>query len=397
MKKKIVSIMMVLAMTLGISVPLAAAERADNYEVAQGTADEADGIANETALEESVTGLSSILDKIIGNDDTEEEDTEEDDTEDSTENDDKGKIDIETDDIEGKGTADLSSLTLDKETVHPGESVKITIKTENVARIHFYYDYRTSDKKTKTFQTTSATMENEKGYCRYNQNTGVYTITIKIPTSAVSGEWRLHDIQMIDEDGHYSYILRSKTNISMGDITIANGYTGRFVRHYTLQNNGDIWDGTHYYLEDGTMVTDAFFCDGTYTYYLQKDGTPMKDRLTYHPNGVNIIYFDQNGHEAFDQFVNVKKSIEGNPVDDICYFDTFGYMYRDKLTYGQGSDTNLYYINPYGVLQRGGYFYFPNGDLGYAEANGALMTNQESYSPTGEPVYFDAMGHAQPR
>ena len=34
---------------------------------------------------------------------------------------------------------------------------------------------------------------------------------------------------------------------------------------------------------------------------------------------------------------------------------------------------------------------------GYAEANGALMTNQESYSPTGEPVYFDAMGHAQPR
>lgn len=81
MKKKIVSIMMVLAMTLGISVPLAAAERADNYEIAQGTADEADGIANETALEESVTGLSSILDKIIGNDDTEEEDTEEDDTE----------------------------------------------------------------------------------------------------------------------------------------------------------------------------------------------------------------------------------------------------------------------------------------------------------------------------
>ena len=72
-------------------------------------------------------------------------------------------------------------------------------------------------------------------------------------------------------------------------------------------------------------------------------------------------------------------------------------MYRDKLTYGQNGDTNLYYINPYGVMQRGGYFTFPNGDLGYAEENGALMTNQNSYSPTGEPVYFNAIGHAQPR
>lgn len=392
MKKRIISIMMALAMTFSIGVPFMAAEKVDDYEITQGTADEIDGVANETALEESVTGSSSILDKIIGTDDTEKEDTE-----DSTEDDDEEKTDIEIDDIEGKGIADLSSLTLDKKTVHPGENVKITIKTENVARIHFYYDYRTTDKETETFQTTSATMENEKGYCRYNQNTGVYTITIKIPTSAVSGEWRLHDIQMVDEDGHYSYVLRSKTDISAGDITIADGYTGRFVRHCTLQNDGDIWDGTHYYLKDGTMITDAFFSDGTYTYYLQKDGTPMKDRLTYHSNGVNIIYFDQDGHEAFDQFVNVKKSIEGNPVDDICYFDTFGYMYRDKLTYGQGDDTNLYYINSYGVLQRGGYFYFSNGDLGYAEANGALMTNQESYSPTGEPVYFNAMGHAQPR
>ena len=120
----------------------------------------------------------------------------------------------------------------------------------------------------------------------------------------------------------------------------------------------------------------------------------MKGRLTYHPNGVTVIYFDENGHEVFNSFVNVKKSITGDAVDDICYFDTYGFMYTDKLTYGQNGDTNLYYINPYGVMQRGGYFTFPNGDLGYAEANGALMTNQDSYSPNGQLVHFNALGHA---
>ena len=55
---------------------------------------------------------------------------------------------------------------------------------------------------------------------------------------------------------------------------------GRNVPHYTLSEDGGEWNGTYYYLPDGTMATDAFLCDGTYTYYLQKDGTPMKDRLT---------------------------------------------------------------------------------------------------------------------
>lgn len=375
MKKK-VSIMLTLTMALFINMPVFAAETGNtDFETKAGTEydakDDADYVKDEEAWEDSEEEM------VLADDNT----------------DNKLKISL----TPGKGTADVSSISLDKKTAKPGESVTITVKTENTKRIHFYYEYRTSDKKTEKFQTTSSAMENEKGRCLYNKNTGVYTIKVKIPTSAVSGEWRLHDIQLIDEEEHFSYVLRSKTDISAGDFTIASGYTGRFVPHYTLQANGGKWDGTHYYLEDGTMVTDAFFCDGTYTYYLQKDGTPMKDRLTYHPNGVNIIYFDSDGHEAFDRFVNVKKSIEGNPVDDICYFDTFGYMYRDKLTYGQNGDTNLYYINPYGVMQRGGYFTFPNGDLGYAEENGALMTNQNSYSPTGEPVYFNAIGHAQPR
>ena len=30
-------------------------------------------------------------------------------------------------------------------------------------------------------------------------------------------------------------------------------------------------------------------------YYFKSDGTPMKDRLTYHPDGEHIIYLDANG------------------------------------------------------------------------------------------------------
>ena len=59
--------------------------------------------------------------------------------------------------------------------------------------------------------------------------------------------------------------------------------------YYNITTNGGTFDGEHYYLADGTMVKNAFFCDGTYTYFLQADGTPMKDRLTYHPDGVQII------------------------------------------------------------------------------------------------------------
>ena len=101
--------------------------------------------------------------------------------------------------------------------------------------------------------------------------------------------------------------------------------------HYMFQNNGDSWDGNHYYLEDGTMVYNAFFCDGRDTYYLQADGTPMKDRLTYHPDGIHIIYLDANGHEVFSDFSHISKSIAGADVDDMCFFDMNGYMYVETM------------------------------------------------------------------
>ncbi len=113
------------------------------------------------------------------------------------------------------------------------------------------------------------------------------------------------------------------------------------------------------YDTSGNRVINDFKCDGTYTYYFQADGTAMKDRLTYHPDGVHVIYFDKYGHEVFSDFANVRKSIAGDPVDDYCFFDIFGYLYVDVLTYDK-LGVNLYYANPYGVLERNGWFTFSN-------------------------------------
>ncbi|MBQ9198848.1 MAG: hypothetical protein IJ141_01535 [Lachnospiraceae bacterium] len=126
--------------------------------------------------------------------------------------------------------------------------------------------------------------------------------------------------------------------------------------HYDIDINNDYWNGTEY-IRSGNLVTDAFFCDSKYTWFLQADGTPMKDRLTYHPDGEHVIYFDAYGHETFSTFRHVKNSIAGDPVDDLCFFDVNGYMYVNFLTYDQAG-VNLYYANPYGVMECNGWFQF---------------------------------------
>ena len=164
------------------------------------------------------------------------------------------------------------------------------------------------------------------------------------------------------------------------------------VKHYST-NDGN-WNGTTLTLYDGTLAKDAFFCDGTYTYYLQHDGTPMKNRLTYHPDGVHIIYFDENGHEVFNNFTNVKQSIVGDAVDDFCFFDVYGYMYNDTITYDQSGEY-LYYVNPCGVIEHNGWFQFSDkygGGMGYANSNGSLIVNQFYYDQLGRIVYFQADG-----
>ena len=77
------------------------------------------------------------------------------------------------------------------------------------------------------------------------------------------------------------------------DVTVSEVYgSGRTVSYYSLIKDGGHWDGTRYY-RDNILMTDVFFYDGTYTYYLMSDGTPMRDRLTYHPDGEHIIYFNR--------------------------------------------------------------------------------------------------------
>ena len=163
------------------------------------------------------------------------------------------------------------------------------------------------------------------------------------------------------------------------------------VYHYDLETHGGTWDGTHYYLPNGTLVTDAFFCDGTYTYYLQFDGTPMKGRLAYHPEGRHVIYFDDEVHEVFNTFANVKQDVKGNPVDDLCYFNVYGFMYVNVLTYDQAGK-NLYYANTNGVMERNGWFKFPENNIGYANADGTLVVSQFSKDTMGRTVYFQANG-----
>ena len=142
--------------------------------------------------------------------------------------------------------------------------------------------------------------------------------------------------------------------------------------YYNININGGSFNGSQYTLADGTTVTDAFFCDGTYTYFLQTDGTPMKDRLTYHPDGRadHVIYFDANGHECFDTFANVKTSIAGTAVDDLCYFGSEGFLYVNVITYNKAG-TAIYYANQYGVMERNGVFEVRSDATNYsALANG---------------------------
>lgn len=187
------------------------------------------------------------------------------------------------------------------------------------------------------------------------------------------------------------------------DTVTLYGYTGSATEKLANEHNlpfvsiGHVegWcteNGNLYcYDENGQKKTNQFISDGKYTYFLQADGTPMKDRLTYHSDGKNIIYLDENGHEVFNDFIHVKRNIEGKPVDDLCFFDVYGHMYVDCITYDQAGK-NLYYANPYGVVERNGWFQFSDGNIGYANADGTLKTSQFSYDQFGRLVYFGGDG-----
>ncbi len=154
---------------------------------------------------------------------------------------------------------------------------------------------------------------------------------------------------------------------------------GRVAPYYNINTNGGKWDGK-YYILNNKIVSDAFFCDGIYTYYLQSNGTPMKNTLTYHPDGVHIIYFDDKGHELFDQFQYCKN------VGYSCYFDTFGYAYFNQITF---VNNKPYYLDSTGRMKAQEYFKFDNGvDYGYANADGSLMNNCFGLDNQGRAVFY---------
>ena len=163
------------------------------------------------------------------------------------------------------------------------------------------------------------------------------------------------------------------------------------AHHYDITKDGGTFEpdetGTYHYILDGQMIKNGFLFDGYNTYYLQNDGTPMKDRLTYHPDGEHIIYFDEYGHEAFDREVWVKTSMTGETLTNTqCYFGTFGYMFKDQIAFdGLGEPE---YYNACGVKEHNGWFQFADGNFGYAQENGNLMHNEFGYNPCGQKVFY---------
>ena len=112
-------------------------------------------------------------------------------------------------------------------------------------------------------------------------------------------------------------------------------------------------------------------------------------------------------HEVFSNFAHVKKAIAGNEVDDFCFFDVYGHLYVDVLTYDQAGQ-HIYYANPYGVMEVNKWFQFSDSvkwadgtpadanknQYGYANYDGTLATNSWTYDFLGRWCYLQCNGVA---
>lgn len=197
------------------------------------------------------------------------------------------------------------------------------------------------------------------------------------------------------------------------DITYHQNFGGKqYVQEISLLYNSfqpPYWGVIRPDFMPSDPQVNTFVTDGKYTYYIQADGTYMKDRLTYHPDGEHVIYFDPDGHEVFNTFAHVTLSISGEEVDDYCYFNTFGYMYVNTVTYDE-TGTKLYYINPCGKMENSGWFsfdpdaaygdteekwHFTGSLLGYAQEDGTLLTNAKQVDEKGKKRYLQGNGEAK--
>lgn len=297
-----------------------------------------------------------------------------------------------------KTSATLSSASLYYPTdLQDGKSVFIGLSTQpQKTEVDLEYMWSCYNYTTEEVSYTTAWALNSDWLRWFPKENAKYRITCTVrvagnPTSVMSDSMDV----LVNIPGNPNSVAPEKP---AGQGTVFAQYQDyTFVRYENQQ--------VRCFDKAGNPVINDFKCDGTYTYYFQWDGTAMRDRLTYHPDGKHIIYFDENGHEVFSDFANVKRSIEGYPVDDMCFFDVYGYMYVDTLTYDR-TGQKLYYVNPYGVLERKGWFAFLGnefdaglgfsgraGGYGYANGDCSLMVNAHTYDWNNQLVYVQGDGH----
>lgn len=135
-----------------------------------------------------------------------------------------------------------------------------------------------------------------------------------------------------------------------------------------------------FYNADGSVKKNQFYCDGVYTYFLQNDGSPMTNRLSWDPQGTGLIYFDEKGHMLFDTFKYCRD------VGYTCYFNTYGRAIYDQVTFYHNK---AYYMDATGRMKTDGWFQYANGiDYGFAKSDGSLQTGGFGFDPNGRVVFY---------
>jgi len=236
-----------------------------------------------------------------------------------------------------------------------------------------------------------------------NTNSKILLTATVTPTdaTATSARWYSSDpsVVSVSDTGEVTAISKGEAVITyqansdpyqpyfVGDVSSTCSIT---VTEAVTKKTGPEYDNAGNLLKaydaNGNMIKTQFYFDGAYTYFLMDDGSPMKNRITYHPDGVHIIYFDVKGHEIFNAFQYCPSDGQGN-LGYTCFFDSNGYLYKDQITFINGNQP--VYLDAAGRWMQNGWFYFANGrDLGYAESNGILRNYGWGYDPWGRTVYY---------
>ena len=216
----------------------------------------------------------------------------------------------------------------------------------------------------------------------------------KIITDAIGESNVEYAFEMVSGDKELTIHVEVFKTVNGEKVSRENTYQFFFDKFVTKDGKKYFYD-TYNQMVKGRFIQADETGDG-FTYFADNSGAVYQDRLSYDPSGKDVIYFDEDGHMAFNKFINIKHDILGNPVDYIGYFDTFGRAYVNKTTYGNGEGVYakdaLFYINDYGVLENKGWFKNAAGEIGYATADGRLATSQWSFDQFGRAVYFQANG-----